>query len=337
MRNLFRNMRLLSLMALLLSVCVFTSCDDDNDDEELLGDWEKRSDFAGVARTNAVSFIIDGKVYVGTGYDGTSRLRDFWMYDPAQNAWFRKASLPAEAPARSSAVGFSANGKGYIGTGYDGTVSLKDFYEYNPATDEWTRIQDFPASARYGALSLSFDNAGYVGAGFDGNYQKDFWKYDPATGTWSEQIGLTGAKRMNGFAFTVNGKGYIGGGRNNSLYEADMLEFDPATGTWRNLKSLNDNDRDGEDYPTPRASAGAFSIGNFGYIVGGNFGSLNSEVWQYDPASDTWKELAAFDGGSREGAIGFGIGNAGYIGLGNSGTFQFDDLWQLDPNVVNED
>ncbi|WP_299755868.1 kelch repeat-containing protein [uncultured Pontibacter sp.] len=330
----FKNTRLFMLMALLLSVGILSSCESDSDDEVLLGEWQKQSDFAGVARSSSVSFVIDGKAYVGTGHDGSKRLNDFWMFDAATNNWVKKADFPGAA--RSAAVGFSANGKGYIGTGYDGTGYLNDFYEYDPAANTWTQIADFPATARYGAIAMSFSNAGYIGAGFDGNYQKDFWKYDPATATWTEQVGLIGAKRLNGFAFTVNGKGYVGGGQNNNVYQTDLLEFDPATSQWRTLKTLTNEQRPDEDYPAPRTYAATFSIQNNGYVVGGTNGASLNDVWKFDPASDTWTQLGSFKGGIRVGAIGFGIGDYGYVGLGNSGSLHYDDIWQLNPTIVNE-
>ncbi len=333
-------MRFWAVAAFVLSLCVFSSCDSDNDDEVLLGEWQKSSDFAGVARSSAVSFVIDGKGYVGTGHDGSKRLKDFWVFNPENGDWKRLPDLPG--PARSGAVGFSANGKGYIGTGYDGNGYLKDFYEFDPnageGNGEWVQIEDFPATARYGAIAMSLANKGYVGAGFDGNYLKDFWQYDPATATWTEQVSLKGAKRLNGFAFTVNGKGYVGGGQNNSVYQTDLLEFDPATGEWSNKKGLEEADRAGEEFPVSRMYGTAFTINNNAYLVGGTAGGTSAlaDVWKYDPLSDTWTQLNVFKGGLRVGAVGFGIGESGYVGLGNSGSFYADDFWKLNPTLIVE-
>ncbi|NMB51570.1 MAG: galactose oxidase, partial [Bacteroidales bacterium] len=44
------------------------------------GDWIKRSDFEGVARSDAASFSINDKGYVFGGYDGKNRLSDLWEY-----------------------------------------------------------------------------------------------------------------------------------------------------------------------------------------------------------------------------------------------------------------
>ncbi|AKD05854.1 hypothetical protein PKOR_20245 [Pontibacter korlensis] len=325
-------MRCLTI-ALLLGA--FTSCDSDEDTTDLLGDWQKASDFAGVSRSGAVAFTIGDMAYVGTGFDGNQRLTDFWQYDSNKGSWIRKASFPGTA--RNLAVSFTANGKGYVGTGFDGVNHLRDFWEYDPQTDTWTQIADFPGSARYGAVALSIDNKGYVGAGYDGNYQKDFWQYDPATGQWQERVGLGGAKRLNAFAFTYDGKGYIGGGINNGQFQSDFLEYDPVNDSWRKLKSLDENDRENEDYPSPRTSAVTLVINNRVFVVGGSNGSALADVWEYEPLGDLWVERYSFEGSAREGAVGFALGGFGYITTGQSSTYRFDDLWQFDPTIFSQD
>lgn len=347
MTILYKNMRLLTSIFLMLTMCVFTSCDSE---EVLLGNWTRQSDFAGTARTGAVAFTIDGRAYVGTGSDGINRLNDFWQYNPESDEWTRMANFPGVA--RSGAVGFAANGKGYIGTGYDGTNNLNDFWEFDPAGQgTWTQIADFPGTPRYGAVAMTLENKGYLAAGYDGSYRKDFWQYDPATGTWTEKTELSGARRVNGFAFTVNGKGYIGGGLNVGILETDLIEYTPATDTWRNMRSLNSAERPGTEYPTPRINATAFAINNRAYLLGGtrvtevssgNFQSspanaaAQTDAWEYNPATDTWRELSgAARAASRESAVAFSIGDVGYIGLGRDGTTRSSEIWQYD--VRNDD
>lgn len=344
MRDHFKNMRLLTSFLLLLTMCVFTSCDSE---EVLLGNWTRQSDFAGAARTGAVAFTIDGKAYVGTGYDGLNRLNDFWQYNPEGDTWIRVADFPGVA--RSGAVAFAVNGKGYVGIGYDGTGNLKDFWEFDPAGQgTWTQIADFPGTARFGAVAMALENKGYVAAGYDGSYRKDFWQYDPATGAWTEKTELSGARRVNGYAFAVNGKGYVGGGLNNGILEADIMEYSPATDTWRNLRSLNQADRVGTNFPSPRINATVFVLNNRAYLIGGtkvtevsqgNFQSspvnalAQRDAWEFNPATDTWRQLeGATRAASRESAIGFSIGDFGYVGLGRNGTERSSAIWQYNVN-----
>lgn len=341
MRNVFKDIRLLTSLFLLFTMCVFTSCDSE---EILLSDWTREADFAGTARTGAVAFTIDGKAYVGTGSDGANRLSDFWQYNPETDAWTRVADFPGVA--RGGAVAFAVNGKGYVGTGYNGTTNLKDFWEYDPAQGTWTQIADFPGTARFGAVAMTLDNKGYLAAGYDGNYRKDLWQYDPATGAWTEKAELSGARRVNGYAFAVNGKGYIGGGINNGILENDLMEYSPATDSWRNLRSLNKNERtgtQGTDFPSPRANATVFVLNNRAYIIGGTAGATPSnavplsDAWEFDPASDSWRVVDKVTrAAARESGVGFAIGDIGYIGLGRNGAVRSNDIWQFDVTRSND-
>src|SRR5882762_9853129 len=132
---------------ILLSLgAVISSCSKDSStSSDLVGDWKRSSEFEGVGRTEAVTFTIGDKVYVGSGYDGTNRLKDFWQYDQSTETWLRKADFPGIE--RNSAVAFVVNGKGYVGTGSDGINKLKDFWQYDPATNTWTQIADFGGTA----------------------------------------------------------------------------------------------------------------------------------------------------------------------------------------------
>ena len=133
---------------LLLSLVLFAvlSCNKDSNTTSLLGNWVDLSDFEGVARYDAVAFTIGDYGYVGTGFDGEVRLKDFWKYDSELNSWTQIADFPGAA--RNGAVAFSVNGIGYVGTGYDGQSKLQDFYSYDPSTDSWDTIADFEGSAR---------------------------------------------------------------------------------------------------------------------------------------------------------------------------------------------
>ncbi len=326
-------MKFKSFYWLPLFIAVVTGgCKKDNSTETLIGNWVQESDFEGVSRNDAVSFTIGKFGYVGTGYDGLNRLKDFWAYDSDKNYWIRIADLPGDA--RNSAIAFSINGKGYVGTGYSGTDKMKDFWEYDPATDQWTQKADFPGTARYGAVGFSIDNKGYMGTGYDGNYLKDFWEYDPGTDSWQQIVSVIGAKRRDAVAFVLNGKGYICTGINNGSYENDLSEYDPATGLWtekRKIANVSDESYD-NDYSIVRSNATAFVINGKAYITTGTNGSLLGDTWEYDPATDLWDKKTAFEGAARLDAVSFSLdGSRGFVATGRSTSYEFDDIWEFKP------
>ncbi len=318
---------------------IMLNCSDSNDEEELIGNWVRLSDFDGVARSNAVGFAIGDKGYVGTGYTGEVRLNDFWEYDPVKNTWMQKASLPG--PARNDAVGFGTETKGYIGTGYDGISRLNDFYEYDPSTNTWTKKADFAGSARVSAVAFCIGTKGYIATGYDGNYLKDFWEYDTQTDTWTQKVSYGGYKRRDAVAFVVNGKAYICTGINNGSYVNDLWEYDPEADLWtqkRSISNVSDESYDNKYTTIVGTGKVAFAVMGKGYVVAGGQGSVGSNTWEYNPANDVWTEKTSFEGSARFKAVGFGIGNRGYVTTGKSSSYYFDDIWGFDPEAdYNED
>lgn len=320
-----------------ISAIILNSCES-SEEEDLIGNWVRLSDFDGVARSDAVGFSIGNKGYIGTGFNGDDRLNDFWEYDPVKNSWSRKADFPGIA--RNGAAGFGTDTRGYIGTGFDGKNKLSDFWEYNPTTDNWTQKSDFPGSARYGAVGMGINNIGYIGTGFDGNYTKDFWEYNPETDTWTQRTSIGGTKRKDAAGFAINGKGYIVTGVDNGTYLSDMWEYDPLTDTWakkRAIVNLSDEDFDNNYSSITGINKVGLTINGKGYLATGGQG-IGTDVWEYDPVTDLWTEKQNFEGSSRSDAAGFAIGSIGYIITGRNGTYYFDDLYSFEPSATyNED
>ena len=326
-----KNFTLLSILSIPLLI---SSCTKSTTTTTVLGNWVTRSEFEGVARSEAVSFVLNNKVYIGTGYDGTNRLQDLWQYDPVLNSWRQKATFIG-AP-RSSAVAFAANGKGYLGTGYDGANKLNDFYQYNDTTNTWIQKSNFAGSARYDAVAFSVANLGYVATGYDGNYLKDFWSYTPATDTWAQQVSMGGTKRSQAISFVYNNKAYITTGSNNgsSSDVNDLWVFDPtATPIWKSLRAIANVSPDSYDdaYAIVRANAVAFVMNDKAYITCGENGAVLNDTWEYDFVNDLWAKKTAYEGVARTGAIGFGINNRGFVMTGRSSSLPFDDIREFFP------
>ncbi|MDX1939499.1 MAG: hypothetical protein SFU99_03050 [Saprospiraceae bacterium] len=312
-----------------LQSCLFNG---DEDDENILGNWIRRSDFEGIPRSNAVSFTIGNIAYVGLGYDGEDDLRDFWRYDAALDFWQRVDSFPGEG--RRGAVAFAIGNRGYIGTGYNADLQneeLGDFWEFNPdapSGQQWTRKADFVGTPRYNSVGFSINGKGYIGTGYDGNWLKDFYEYDPDTDTWTQVVSLKGAKREEAFAFVIDGKAYVGGGRNNGIYEYDFWAFDPASQEWTQKNDLNEDD----NYAVIRHAGLGLSVGGLGYAIGGMSSStVLGTVWEYDPNADLWEKKNNIEGSTRIHLAGFVINNRLFITTGNASGTRLDDTWEFKP------
>ena len=319
-------------MSILLSI---TSCNND-DDDDLVGNWVELGSFEGDPRSDAIGVSLDDKAYVGTGYDGEDRLIDFWEYDPINDYWIQKADF--KGVARNGAVGFAVSGKVYVGTGYDGTNKLNDFYEFDPGTNEWTQIQDFQGTARYGAVAMSIGDKGYVGTGYDGGYLKDFWEYDPSIGEWTQKTSVA-TKRRDAMTFVIDGYGYLCGGISNGVYDDQFSRYNPETNNWEDLRDISDaTDEDfDDDYAIVRINAATFVMNGKGYIATGGRSTTGGDIWEYTPGTDLWIEKTELieDGGGgadRTEAVGFTINNVGYITTGRNSSYYFDDVWRFEPN-----
>ena len=313
-------------IATLLTGVLFTGCSSDDETEDLVGNWVKRSAFDGPARSSAASFIIDSYAYVVGGYTGDAYIKDVWAYNSTGDYWEQKADFTGVARSASSA--FALNNKGYVGLGYDGTNKLKDFYQYDPLLNDWTKKTDFGGSARYSAVGFQVGGKAYFGTGYDGNYLKDFYQYNDATDTWTQVNGFSGNKRRNATAFIINDKAYFGFGVNNGLYQTDFWEFDPSTEVWTRKRDLDDDEDDHDTYLLTRSNTSSFAMNGYGYV---GCGEGSKTIWEYNPSTDLWNEKTSLEGSSRTDAIGFAINERGFILLGRSGSSYYDDVWEFKP------
>lgn len=81
-----------------------------------------------------------------------------------------------------------------------------------------------------------------------------------------------------------------------------------------------------------------FAIGNKGYIGGGHINSgiviTYKDYWEYDPATNSWTQIADYAGGLRYHSSAFTIGNEGYVGCGENGSHSYtNDFWKYNPEV----
>lgn len=293
--------------------------------------WTKKTDFPGVGRSDAITFTIGNKGYLGLGRSFSFPFpyySDFWAYDAGTDTWTQQADFPGGN--RVNPIGFSAGGKGYIGTGriYSTNTYLKDFWEFDPATNTWIQKGDFGGGARYASAAFSIGNKGYICGGVDQAdvYFNDLWEYDSNTDQWIQKASVGTTGRGASAAFSIADKGYVGmgsvvNGGNFSTALKDFWEYTPATDSWTQKADFL-----GTNYYYANA---CFSIGDMGYVSDLDF--PKKDLWQYDPAFDAWTLKKSFAGASRLSAVGFSINGKGYLGTGRSSSGELKDFWEYKP------
>ncbi len=325
-------------LVLLISGIFIGGCSSNNN-EVFIGDWKTVNAFPGSPRSDAVTFTIDGVVYVGTGYDleNDERLSDFWKYEADKDTWTQIASLPNDS-ARNHAIAFSSDTKGYVGLGYNGENALSDFYEYDPAADTWTRKRDFAGGGRYQAFAFYVDGKGYVGAGYDSKVAKnDFYAYNIESDEWEVKAIVAGRdRRRDAMAFILNGEAYVFGGVGNNLV-FDFVKYDVQNDKWITLNAITNADSNNsfdDNYQSlARYNGVAFALNGKAYVTTGINGSTGKETWEYDPVTDIWSQKTDFEGDSRSGAVAFTVNNKAYVAFGKNSSKSFYDVWNFVPDA----
>jgi N-acetylneuraminic acid mutarotase len=330
-----------ALLIVVTPVFLVPGCSKSTDgDDDLIGNWLRSYDFDGNARSEAVSFNIGDKAYIATGQNDRDRFADIWEFDLDKKYWLRRADMPAAAGVRSSAVGFALNGLGYVATGFDGTNKLKDVWQFDPVANVWTPKNPFPGTARYDAIAFTIGANAYISCGYDDNFLKDLWKYNPTNDSWEQKASLSGTKRTAATVFVLNNLAYVISGNNNGTALNDLWVYDPATDIWtekRKLTNVSDEDYDDDYSGINRYNAVSFIMGGKAYLTTGENGSLSSTTWEYDVATDLWKQKTGFSGSARTGAIATTLKDRGFVIAGRSGSLAFDNAYEFQPTVEDND
>ncbi|MBD3587822.1 kelch repeat-containing protein [Bacteroides sp. GM023] len=149
-------------------------------------------------------------------------------------------------------------------------------------------------------------------------------------GVWYRRSDFDGVARNDAAGFTIGNKGYICGGYRGSNKDRlkDCWEYDIDNDWWTQCKDMSEE-------AIARNAATGFAVGTKGYIATGYDAKTSSflkDCWQYDPATNDWKQMADFPGGGRRYALSFGIGQYGYLGTGYDDNYQ-KDFYRFDPSV----
>jgi N-acetylneuraminic acid mutarotase len=244
------------------------------------GSWSQLSNFPGDHTWDCVSFILNGKIYVGLGASTNPipSSKKFYVYDTNSNSWDNGNTVeqfPGEP--RIGASSFVLNGEAYVGFGYKNSFPAQlfdDLYKYNPSSNSWDTLNTFPGGARFTQISFVLNGITYMGYGVQtlSSPYKDFWSYIPDNWT---SIGALQPLSASDFFYSSIGvatstKGYLIGGSVQSTDNGKQVwEFDPSTG-WQRKTSAPDQ----------------FLYSNDGFVIGNKVfcGAGNKKWYRYDPS-----------------------------------------------------
>jgi N-acetylneuraminic acid mutarotase len=234
-----------------------------------------------VAVYGAATALVNNKIYIIGGYNGTTIVKTVYEYDPVANTWASKANLPVVNMDMACEV---VNNKIYVIGGWSGSSAYNTVYEYDQLTNSWTTKANMPTS-RTEMSSAVVNNKIYV---FGGSTTSSVILnivevYDPAANSWTTKVNMPTARKMHSSA-AVNNKIYVIGGY-NGVFLGLTEEYNPATDTWVTMANMT----------TARGDVAIGVINNKIYVVGGGIASgLKMSInEQYNPATNTWATKAS--------------------------------------------
>ncbi|MBY0426658.1 MAG: hypothetical protein K2Q22_13545, partial [Cytophagales bacterium] len=162
--------------------------------------WTQKANLPGSIRSDAFSFVIGTKGYIGGGRLASgSSLNDFWEFIPSSNLWISKPNFPATI---SSASAFSIGTAAYVVGGILGNGGItNNVWLWNGTA--WSLLPNNGPrpSARYSSLGFSIGTKGYICTGRDlNNDLKDFWEFNPILQTWIQKTDFPGLARRGATA-----------------------------------------------------------------------------------------------------------------------------------------
>ncbi len=147
---------------------------------------------------------------------------------------------------------------------------------------------------------------------------------------WKPGVDFAGPALESAISFTLLGKAYVGTGRKDDAQEPSINEFwqyDPNTQNWTPMAPFPGTIRDdavGFAIETPtwqRAYVGSGSR---------NESVSFSDFYEYNPATNTWREVDPLPFGLEDG-IAFSINGKGYFGIAMIGENPVDNFYEYDP------
>lgn len=142
-------------------------------------------------RRAAVAFVYKDQAYIVTGSNSGGMVRDFWRFDPSQQAaWHQLADITNTDEGtfddgytdieREYATIFVNGSQAFLSTGTNASM-VTSTWAYDIPSDRWSRRTAWQRAARSGAVSFSVSDQSYLGAGSTGTSTlDDFDQFQPA-------------------------------------------------------------------------------------------------------------------------------------------------------------
>ncbi|XP_023217936.1 kelch-like protein 10 [Centruroides sculpturatus] len=222
--------------------------------------------------------VIDHKIYVIGGYDGTEFFNTCYCLDTKTLIWSEIAPMYSRRCYLSVAV---LNKIIYALGGYNGIERQKSAEKYNCETNQWEIIHSMNVG-RSDASATTLHECIYIVGGFNGTeFLNSVEYYNPEINQWTI-IEPMRNHRSGCCCISHNGSLYVLGGFNGIVRLANGEKYNPPTNKWHSLP----------DMLLSKSNSAVAVLENLIFIIGGfNEIFTTSAVECYDPDSEQWIQV----------------------------------------------
>ncbi|MET8645014.1 carboxypeptidase regulatory-like domain-containing protein [Streptomyces sp. NPDC004675] len=258
--------------------------------------WQSLPNYPEQIMDNAIAGH-QGKTYSLGGTDklfGGSLTAHSYVYDPATTAWSRIADLPQALAAPSAAF---VDGTLYETGGWalspDGTKALdvKATYAYDTAKNTWSRKADLP-TVQGSAATAVLDGQLYVIGGCSAECtapESVVYRYSPQYDRWTRVADLPVAAQWSacaGLGHEIVCAGGVTRSPEDQVSLSSTYAYNPHTDVWTRLADLPHGLWGG----VANGANGELQVAG-GVVPNGGGSSATNETLQYDPVTNTWRNL----------------------------------------------
>jgi hypothetical protein len=242
------------------------------------------------ARYGFGTAVVNGRIYVIGGNNGTSELAEVLEYDPLLDSWTRKADMPT---SRSELAVTVWNNKIYALGGRNNTSFFGNNEVYDPLLDAWDSLTPLPFPG-YGGINSAYAVKGKIFT------QNPVFQYNIATNDWWDTMliyadtvapdtiyvdtfydpvmSVLPHSNLYYCSAVYNNLIYVMGGTNWSSLLPFVDVYHPGTNEWTTAA----------DMISPANFSAALTANGFIYVLGGYDDTYSKKVRKYDPVTDTW-------------------------------------------------
>ncbi|MEK9630101.1 MAG: kelch repeat-containing protein, partial [Nitrospinota bacterium] len=172
--------------------------------------WAQLPDAPSVHADGAAG-VINGKLYIAGGFNGSAASQQVDIYDPVANTW---STGPSMGTPRNAPGGAVLNNKFYVLGGHDGTSVLNTVEVYDPAINTWSSGDPMP-TARFALAAEVIGSKFYAVGGHSATTASNVLDvYSEPTLELDTLSFMGGAGDQRGTGITVNTSGVFISGNN---------------------------------------------------------------------------------------------------------------------------